>query len=91
MALTSKSGRLAAGFAVMLVITIAMQLYLVPRIVDVGRTLDFIPRDPAPPQLSTFGILHAAYSALDLIKLLVGFWMAWCLLRSSSSQSEPLP
>ena len=89
LALRSKNGRLALGFAVMLVITAAMQLYLTPRIVEVGRALDFVPRDPAPPQLSTFGILHAAYSTLDLIKLFVGFWMAWCLLRPANAPSEP--
>jgi hypothetical protein len=91
MALRSKNGRMAAGFALMLAITVAMQIYLTPRIVEVGRALDFVPRDPAPPQLATFGMLHAAYSTLDLIKLFVGFWMAWCLLRPASSESEPRP
>jgi hypothetical protein len=87
MALRLKSGRMVLGFALMLAITAAMQLYLTPRIVDVGRALDFVPREPAPPSLRAFGILHAAYSSLDLIKLALGAWMAWLLLRLPKSIS----
>ena len=67
--------------AIMLAITAVMQFYLTPRIVDVGRALDFVPRDPAPPQMSTFGWLHAAYSTLDLVKLGVGICLGWSLIR----------
>ena len=47
----------------------------------VGRALDFVPREPAPPALPAFGRLHAAYTLLDLAKLLVGVWMAVALVR----------
>jgi len=77
--------RLRIGFSVMLALVAVTELFLMPRIVEVGRALDFVPRSPAPPALATFGMLHAAYSALDLIKLLVGFSMAWLLLRPASS------
>ena len=87
MALRLRRGRLAMGFILMLTITVAMQLYLTPRIVLVGRVLDFVPRDPAPPQLATFGLLHAAYSTLDLVKLMAGFWLAWLLIRWRSEPS----
>jgi hypothetical protein len=45
--------------------------------------LDFVPRDPPPPQLGRFGMLHGAYSALDLIKLLIGIWLTVRLVRRS--------
>ena len=76
-----QSRRITLGVALMLAITLAMQFYLTPQIVEVGRTLDFVPRDPVPPQMSTFGWLHAGYSTLDLIKLMAGFWIVWLLLK----------
>jgi len=91
MALRSRQKRLIVGFALMLALVAATELFLTPRIVDVGRTLDFVPRDPVPPQLATFGMLHGAYSTLDLAKLLVGCWMVWLLLRPARGQSEPRP
>jgi hypothetical protein len=87
-ALRLRDGRFASGIAAILVITAVMQLYLTPRLVVVGRALDFVPREPAPPQLATFGWLHAAYSTLDVVKLLLGFWLAWSLLRSQSAASD---
>ena len=37
-------------------------------------------RDPSPPGMSRFWVLHAAYTSLEMIKLLVGvvvaFWIA---------------
>lgn len=85
MAACSKSGRLLLGFALMLALVAASQLYLTPRIVEVGRSLDFVPRLPPPPNLRSFGMLHAAYSAMDLIKLTIGGWMSWLLLRQSKT------
>jgi len=83
MAARSGSGRLLLGFALMLALVASTQLYLTPRIVEVGRSLDFIPRELPPPNLRTFGMLHAAYSAVDLLKLLAGGWMTWVLLKQS--------
>jgi hypothetical protein len=65
---------------VMLAIVAVMLVYLTPQIVSIGRSLDFVPRDPAPPALQTFWILHAAYTSLEMLKLaagcLVAFWIA---------------
>ena len=64
----------------MLAIVALMLVYLTPAIVSLGRSLDFVPRDPAPPGMQRFWILHAAYTSLEMIKLLVGgavtFWVA---------------
>ncbi len=70
------------GLGIMLAIAVAMAFYLTPQIIAVGRPLDFVPREPAPPGLAEFGRLHAAYSILDLGKLLIGIWMAVAVVRS---------
>jgi hypothetical protein len=87
-AFTAQNSRSTLGITLMLAITLAMQFYFTPQIVDVGRTLDFVPRDPAPPQMSTFGWLHAAYSTLDLIKLVIGFWVVWRLLKRPRTEPD---
>jgi hypothetical protein len=82
--LAMKSGmdrRFRAGVWVMLALSLLMTFYLTPQLVEVGRALDFVSRDTPPPQLGRFGILHGAYSALDLLKLLVGIWLTVRLVR----------
>lgn len=73
-----------AGFSIMLTLAAVMTLYMTPRIIVVGRSLDFVPRNPPPPGMSEFGMLHAAYSILELIKLLIGIGMAVALVRLPS-------
>jgi hypothetical protein len=41
----------------MLALVAAMLVCLSPQIVSLGRSLDFVPRDPAPPGLRRFWIL----------------------------------
>jgi hypothetical protein len=57
-----------------------MTAWITPQIVSVGRALDFVPRDPPPPGLRTFGLLHAAYTLMDVIVLILGVasirWLA---------------
>jgi hypothetical protein len=69
------------GVIVMLGIVVVMLGYLTPAIVSLGRSLDFVPRDPAPPGMRRFWILHAAYTSLEMIKLLVGAFVAVTLAR----------
>ena len=56
----------------MLGIVLLMTVWITPQILSVGRSLDFVPRNPAPPQLRTFGLLHAAYTVMDGIVLILG-------------------
>ncbi len=74
--------KLVIGFSSMLAVVAVMAFYITPEIIEVGRSLDFVPREPPPPGLAAFGRLHAAYSILDLAKLLTGVWMAVVLVRS---------
>jgi hypothetical protein len=90
MAARTGSGRLLLGFGLMLALAAVSQFYLMPRIADVGRALDFVPREPPPPNLRTFGLLHAAYSVIDIVKLVAGGWMAWILLRRSKTEAPAM-
>jgi len=56
----------------MLAFVLILTLVITPQILNVGRSLDFVPRNPAPPDLARFGMLHGAYTMLDGIKLLAG-------------------
>ena len=56
---------------------VLMLVYLTPQIVSLGRGLDFVPRDPAPPGMRKFWILHAVYTSLEMVKLLAGLVVAW--------------
>src|SRR5262245_28172873 len=70
------------GIIVMLAIVALMLVYLTPSIVTLGRSLDFVPRDPAPPGMSRFWILHAAYTSLAIIKLVLSVIVAAALTKS---------
>lgn len=65
----------------MLAISLLFVAIITPQIVSVGRQLDFIPHDPAPPPLRTFGLLHATYTVLDGIKLILGIITTVSLIR----------
>jgi hypothetical protein len=67
----------------MLAVVVLMLLYLTPAIVALGRELDFVPRDPAPPGMSRFWVLHAAYTALEMLKLAAGLLAAVLVARRS--------
>jgi hypothetical protein len=61
-----------------------------PLIVSLGRSLDFVPRDPAPPQLGRFQLLHVAYTGIELVKLgCVGLAAFWLLRRPAAGQPQP--
>jgi hypothetical protein len=73
------SRRAVWGIAAMLLAVLFLTVIVTPPIVNIGRDLDFVPRDPRPPALRTFGLLHATYSAITLVNLILGvlvsFWI----------------
>jgi len=69
----------ARGVALMFLIVIVMLAWLTPQIVTLGRSLDFVPRDPEPPGMPRFWLLHAAYTSLEMLKLVVGGLVTWSL------------
>ena len=76
--------RIRWGILTMIGIVVLMLAYLTPQIVSLGRSLDFVPRDPAPPGMQRFWILHAAYTSLEMLKLVVGLVVTWWVARSRS-------
>jgi len=74
--------RALRGVAAMLAVVVLMLVYLTPQIVSLGRSLDFVPRDPAPPGMQKFWILHAAYTSLEMMKLLTGIVVAWWIAHA---------
>ena len=74
------------GVLMMLAVVLLMLVYLTPAIVTLGRSLDFVPRDPAPPGMSRFWVFHAAYTSLEMLKLLVGAGVTFALARQRGEQ-----
>ena len=62
------AARLRWMLILMLAGVIILTVGLTPQIIAVGRSIDFVPRDPPPPAVGTFGVLHAAYTLLELLK-----------------------
>ena len=80
--------RAVRGVIAMLAIVVAMLVWLTPSIVSLGRSLDFVPRDPAPPGMQRFWVLHAAYTSLEMFKLVVGIVVTWWIAKSPPAASE---
>jgi hypothetical protein len=80
--------RAVRGVIAMLAIVVAMLVWLTPSIVTLGRGLDFVPRDPAPPGLQRFWVLHATYTSLEMLKLIVGAAVTWWIVSSSPAGAE---
>jgi hypothetical protein len=57
----------------MLALVLILSLAITPQIASLGRSFDFVPRDPAPPGMQRFWMLHGAFTGLDGVKLLTGF------------------
>ena len=72
---------LRATALLMLAIAAGLQLAVVPETVRLGRLLDFAGRATPPPEAAAFWRLHHAYTALDLVKLVLGLVAAARLVR----------
>ena len=72
----------------MLLIVLVLQLYVVPETIRLGRVLDFVPRDPAPPEEAPFWRLHNTYTGLDMLKLALGLCGVSLLVRESRGSSH---
>jgi hypothetical protein len=70
-----QSPRDSLGFGVvcvMLALVLVLTLVLTPMIVALGRSIDFVPRNPPPPVMPRFWALHGAFTGLDGLKFLAG-------------------
>jgi hypothetical protein len=71
------------GIVAMLGIVLFLTAVITPRIVSVGRALDFVPRVPPPDGLRTFGLLHAAYTVFDGIQVILGILVTLWLVNGN--------
>jgi len=58
--------------AAMLALSVILTLGITPQLVSLGRSIDFVPRNPPPPVMPRFWALHASFTGLDGVKLLTG-------------------
>lgn len=70
------------GIVAMLGVVLFLTAAITPYIVSIGRSLDFMPREPAPPGMRTFGLLHATYSVLTLVNLVLGVLVTLWIQRT---------
>jgi hypothetical protein len=63
----------------------AATVWLAPQIISVGRSLDFVPRNPPPPELQRFWILHGVYTFLETGKLAVGLIVSVWIARTAQA------
>ena len=77
------AARLRLLIAAMLLLVALLAFWLTPQITAVGRSIDFVPRDPPPPAVAAFGVLHAAYTSLELLKCAAALGAAVWLARVS--------
>ena len=78
----SRLGKFVTASAVaMLLIVGVLQFWVVPETIRLGRILDFLPRDPAPPEAAPFWTLHHTYTGLDSLKFLLALASAVLVFR----------
>ena len=58
--------------AAMLALSVILTLVITPWITSLGRSIDFLPRNPPPPVMPRFWALHGSFTGLDGVKLLAG-------------------
>lgn len=77
-----------ALLALALALTVAIHLGLEPRVIELGRALDLVPRDPPPPALAPFQDAHRAYFAADTLRFCVLLAAAGLLLYGRSRPAD---
>lgn len=85
---TDRRVRWPAG--AMLAIALVLTTVVTPPIVALGRGLDFVPRTPPPPDLATFGMLHAAYTGLEMLKAGLGVFCVRRICRGPETEDRPI-
>ena len=63
--------------AAMVALLLVERFYLTPEIVRLGRLIDFVPQEASSQQRDLFWRFHGAYSAIELTKLTLGFFLSF--------------
>jgi hypothetical protein len=77
--------RVLWAMVAMLAVVLFLTAAVTPPIVSVGRALDFVPREPPPPELRKFGLLHAAFTVATLVNIVLGILVTLWLVRTNES------
>ena len=78
LAATLRLGRIpVAVAAAMVALLVAQRLWITPEIVRLGRLIDFAPQ---APERGMFWMFHGLYSAVELAKLALGFFVSGRLI-----------
>jgi hypothetical protein len=77
---------LALGLALVLLTHLALE----PRIVDVGRQLDFLPRTPPPPMLAVFQAAHRDYFIVDTARFILVLTACGLLFSTGPRDVRPV-
>jgi len=64
-----RSRLVLGGLGFFVLLSLLYTFYLTPTLVSMGREIDFVPRDPPPPEVARFYLIHETNVALELIKL----------------------
>jgi hypothetical protein len=76
-----RQGRVGVSVAaLMFALLLVERFYLTPEIVRLGRLIDFVPRAASSPERDLFWRFHGAYSAVELFKLVLGFFLSGRLI-----------
>jgi hypothetical protein len=80
---TPRDSLAVAIVGAMLGLVLVLTFIVTPLMISTGRAIDFIPRNPPPPAMPRFWILHGAFTGLDGVKLLAGLTLLfrWILAR----------
>lgn len=79
------AGKAKWQIVTMLVIVLFMTAWITPGMLSLGRSIDFVPRNPPPPGLRTFGLLHATYTVFDGVLLILGINATLGLVKTENS------
>jgi hypothetical protein len=70
----------------MLGVVLFLMLVVTPGIISVGRSLDFVPRDPIPPGMRGFALWHTTYAVFTLINFVLGILVTLWIQKADPSQ-----
>ena len=83
----ARSGTVPVVMAgVMLLIAVGLAAHVVPETIRLGRLIDFALESSLPDVRNSFWALHHTYTALDMLKVLLGLGVAgiaWRHARAS--------
>jgi hypothetical protein len=71
--------------ATMLVLSFILTVVITPWIVALGRSIDFLPRNPPRPVMPRFWALHGSFTGIDGVKLLAGIALLFKWIMQTGS------